>query len=129
MITGDGLHHDAAEAGYGEKDDLDEAESEEFGEPVGGLGNGQSVMDAGEVCVALAPDELGGVQGGDNIEEELRAAFDRLEHQVSDRPDILIRDVAGVVAVVEGDAGHQDDDDPKRDFVQDGGDAQAGERS
>jgi len=31
---------------------------------------GSRIVDAGEVGVALAPDELGGVEGGDNVEEE-----------------------------------------------------------
>src|ERR1017187_3726941 len=100
----------------------------EFGEPVGGLENGQRVMDTGEMRVALAPDELGGVEGSDNEEEEFGAAFDGLQHEVGDRPDILIGDAPGVVAVVESDAGHQDDDAPEGDFADDVGNAQAGER-
>ena len=128
VVAGDGLHHDAAEAGDGEQDELDKAEGEEFGEPVGGFGNGQRVVDAGEVRVALAPDQLGGVERGDDVEEELRAAFHGLQHEVGDRPDVRSGHVAGVVAVVDGDAGHQDDDAPERDFAQDIRDAQAGER-
>ena len=78
--------------------------------------------------VALAPDELGGVEGGDNVEEEDGAAFDGLQHQVSHRPDVLIADAARVVAVVDGDAGHQDQETPEWDLVHDVGNAQAGER-
>ena len=117
VIAGDGLHDDAAQAGDGEQDEFDEAEGEEFREPVGGFGNGQRVVDAGEVGVALAPDEFGGVERGDNVEEERRAAFHGLQHEVGDGPDILAGDAAGVVAVVEGEAGHQDDDAPERDLA------------
>ncbi len=60
----------------GEEDELDEAEGDELGEPVGGFADGQGIVDAGEVGVALAPDEFGGVEGGDDVEEERGAAFD-----------------------------------------------------
>ena len=91
VVAGDGLHEDAAEAGDGEQDEFDKAEGEEFGEPVGGLGDGQRIVDAGEVGVALAPDQLGGVERGDDVEEQHGAAFDRLQHEVGDGPDVLVR--------------------------------------
>ena len=75
VVAGDGLHDDAAEAGDGEQDEFDKAEGEELGEPVGGFGNGQRVVDAGEVGVALAPDQFGGVEGGD---DDRRRAWRRL---------------------------------------------------
>ena len=128
VVAGDGLHEDATESGDGKQNELDKTEGQEFREPVGGLRNGQRVMDASELGVALAPDEFGRVEGGDNVEEEDGAAFHGLEHEVGDGPDVPVGDAAGVVAVVESDAGHQDDDAPEGNLVQNVGDAQAGER-
>ena len=99
----------------------------ELGKPVGGFADGQRVVDSGEVRVALAPDQLGGVEGGDDVEEERGAAFDGLQHEVGDGPDVLLRDTPGEVAVVERENGHEDDDAPERNLVQDVGDADAGE--
>ncbi len=128
VVAGDGLHEDAAEGRDGEKDELDEAEGEELGEPVGGFADGQRVVDAVEVGVALAPDEFGGVESGDDVEEERGAAFDGLQHEVGDGPDVLSGDAAGEVAVVDGEAGHEDEDAPEGDLTQDVGDADSGER-
>src|ERR1019366_3408693 len=92
------------------------------------VGNGQRVVDAGELRVAFAPDEFGGVERSDNVEKEGSAAFDGLQHEVGHGPDILAGDAAGEVAVVESQAGHQYDDAPERDLGQDVCDAQAGQR-
>ena len=90
--------------------------------------DGQRVVNAGEVGVAFAPDQFGGVERGDNVEEELGAAFDRLQHEVGDGPDVPVRDAAGEVAVVDGDSGHEDENAPEGNLAQDIGDAEAGER-
>ena len=66
VVAGDGLHEDAAEHGDGEQDEFDDDEGGELGEPVGGFAHGQRVVNAVEVGVALAPDELGGVERGDD---------------------------------------------------------------
>ena len=60
-------------AGDGEQDEFDEAEGGELREPVSGFAHGQRVVDAVEVGVALAPDEFGGVEGGDDDREETTA--------------------------------------------------------
>ena len=101
VVTGDGLHEDAEEHRDGEEDELDDDEGGEAGEPVGGLAHGQSVVDAVEVGVALAPEQFRGVEGGDDVEEEEGAALDRLQHEVGDWPDVLFGDAAGEVAVVD----------------------------
>jgi hypothetical protein len=75
VIALDGLHEDAAEAGNGQNDEFDKAEGGEFREPVGGFADRQGIVDALKVGVALAPDEFGGVKGGDDVEEQDRNAF------------------------------------------------------
>ena len=66
VIARDGLHQNADEHGDGEEDDLDDDNGGEAGEPVGGLAHGQSVMDSAEVGIALAPEELRGIERCDN---------------------------------------------------------------
>ena len=111
-----------------EQDELDERDRGELGKPVGGLAHGQGVVDAVEVVVAFAPDELRGVQGGDDVEEERRAAFHRLEHEVGDGPDVDAADSSGELAVVDGEDDQQADDGPERNLAGDGADSQARER-
>ncbi len=128
VIPGDSLHDHAAHAGDRQQDELHQAEGEQFGKPIDGFGDRQGVVDSGEVGIALAPDQLGGIQSGDDVEEQRRAAFHGLQHQVGDGPDVLSADAAGEVAVIEGQAGHQNHDSPEGHFGEDVGDAQAGQR-
>ncbi len=44
---------------------------------------------------ALSPDEFGSVKCSHDVEEELSSAFHRLEHEVSDGPDVSIGQAAG----------------------------------
>jgi len=60
-------------------------------------------VDTAEVGVALAPEEFCGIKGGDNEEEEQGAALDGLNHEVGDWPDILFRDAAGEVSIVDAE--------------------------
>jgi hypothetical protein len=55
VVTEDGLHEHAHEHGYGEKDDFDDDDGGETGQPVGGFAHGQCVMNAAEIGFALAP--------------------------------------------------------------------------
>ncbi len=80
------------------------------------------------MSVALSPDQFGSVKSGHNVEEELSSAFDRLEHEVSDGPDVSIGHAAGEVAIVDGKSSHEDENAPERNFAHDIGDAQAGKR-
>ena len=66
VVTGDGLHDNADEHGDGEKNELDDDDGGETGEPVGRLAHGQGIMDTAEVGVALAPEEFCGIEGCDN---------------------------------------------------------------
>ena len=70
VVAGHRLHDDADESGEGEEDDLDDDDGGEAGKPVGGFAHGQSVVDAVEVSVALAPEKFGRVESGDDEEEE-----------------------------------------------------------
>ena len=54
------------------------------------------------------------VERGDDVEEQGRAPFHRLQHQVGHGPDIFVTEMAGEVAVVDGENNHQADDRPKR---------------
>ncbi len=107
------------EHGDGEQDELDEGDGGELGEPVGGFAHGKRVVNAVEVVVAFAPDELGGVEGGDDVEEEGSAAFDGLEHEVSDGPDVFVAAASREVAVVDGEDDQQADDSPEGDLADD----------
>ncbi len=69
-----------------------------------------------------------GVQRGDDVEEEGRAAFHRLQHQVGDRPDVHLAHAPGELSVVDREHDQQADDRPERDLVHDRADAQARER-
>ena len=80
--------------------------------------HGQRVVDAVEVGVAFAPDEFGGVERRDDVEEQRRAAFHRLQHQVGDGPDVHAADAAGEVAVVDGEDDQQADDRPERNLAE-----------
>ena len=88
VVAGDRLHGDADEHRHREQHELHERDRRELREPVGRLAHRQRVVDAVEMVVALAPDQLPGVQRGDDVEEQRRAAFHRLQHQVRDGPDV-----------------------------------------
>ena len=128
VVAGDGLHDNADEHGDGEQDELDEDNGGEAGEPVGGLAHGQSIVDAVEVGVALAPEQFGGIEGRDNEEEEQGAALDGLDHEVGDGPDVLFGDAAGEIAVVDAEGDEEGDDGPERNVAENVAQAQAGER-
>ena len=117
VVAGDGLHDDADQHGDREQDELDDHDRRELGEPVGGLSHGQRVVDAVEMGVALAPDQLRGVEGGDDEEKEQRAAFDGLHHEVGDGPDVLFRNPPGEMAVVDGEGDDEGDDGPERNLA------------
>ena len=92
VIAGDGLHDDAARSIVTASritSTITMAVSLES-QSVVSL-HGQSVMDAVEMVVAFAPDEFRGIEGGDDIEEERRAAFDSLEHEIGDWPNVCLR--------------------------------------
>ena len=125
--AGDGLHEDAADHAGGENHEGDEGEGGEFGEPVRGFAQGECVVDAIEVGVALAPEELGGVEGDDDIAEEGGVAFDDAEDEIGDGVDADFGAVAGEVAVGDREAGVEREDAPEGDLVEDVGDADAGE--
>ena len=55
VITGDGLHENAHDHGEPEQYQFDDDDRSDAGEPVCGLPHGQSVVNAFEMCVALAP--------------------------------------------------------------------------
>jgi hypothetical protein len=59
----------------------------------------------------------------------LSSAFDRLEHEVSDGPDISIGETAGEMAVVDGQSSHEDENAPERNFPHDIGHAQTRKRN
>jgi hypothetical protein len=127
VVASNGLHDDATESGDGEHDDFDEAESGELGEPIGCFAHGQRIVDAGEACVALAPDEFGCVEGSDDVQEDYGAAFNGLQHEIGDGPDDFAAHPAGEVAAVESECGHEEEDSPEGNFVNDVRDADAGE--
>ena len=128
VVAGEGLHEDAAEHGDGEEDEFGDGQREEFAEPVGGFAHGKRVVDAVEMGVALAPDEFGGVERGDDEEEESGRAFDGLDHEVGDGPDIAAGDASGEVAVVDGEGDEEADERPERNFAKDVGEAEFCER-
>ncbi len=99
------------------------AEREEFAEPIGGFAHGQRVVDAVEMGVALAPDEFSGVKRGDDVEEESGRAFDGLEHEVGDGPDVATGEATGEVAVVDGEGDEESGERPERNFAEDVGEA------
>ena len=113
--------------GDSQQNDLDEGDGDELGQPVGALAHRQCVVDAVEVGVALAPDEFGGVERGDDIEEEGRAAFHCLQHEISDRPHVFPANASGEVAVVDAKDDQQADDCPEGNLAKNLRDAQPGE--
>ena len=128
VVAGDGLHDNADEHGEGEQDELDDDDGGEAGEPVGGLAHGQRVVDAVEMGVALAPEQLRGIEAGDDEEEEKGAALDGLDHEVGDRPDVPFGDAAGEIAVVDAEGDEERDDRPERYVAENVAQAKAGER-
>ena len=92
VVSGERLHGDAGQHRQREQQELDDRDRREFGEPVDRLAHRQRIVDAVEMRVALAPDQLTGVEGGDDVEEQRRAALHGLEHEVRDRPDVLSAD-------------------------------------
>ncbi len=105
---------------------LDDDDGGEAGEPVGRLAHGQGVVDAVEVVVALAPEELRGIEGRDDKEKKKSTAFDGLHHEVGNRPDVLFSEAAGEVAVVDPEGDEQGDDGPERYVAENVAQAEAG---
>jgi hypothetical protein len=89
------LHAHADQHRDREQDQFDERDRRELRQPVGRFGHGQRVVNAVEAVVALAPDEFGGIEPRDDIEEQGRAALDRLQHQIGHGPDVLAIDPTG----------------------------------
>ena len=58
-------------------------------------------MNAGEVGVALPPDQLRRIEGRHDVKEEARAAFDRAEHEEGYGPLNAAAEPACEVAVVQ----------------------------
>src|SRR5580704_6502141 len=126
VVTEERLHQNADEHSEGEEDDLDDQDGGEAGEPVGGLAHGQRVMDAVEVSIALAPEEFRGIETRDNEEEKQGAALDGLDHQVRDRPDVLLSDAASEITVVNPEGEEQGDEGPEWYVTKDIAQAEAG---
>ncbi len=127
VVAVDGLHQHADQHGNGEQNDFDDGDGRELGQPIDGLRQRQCVMDSVEAGVTLAPDQFGGVQGGDDDEEQSRRALHCLQHQVSDRPHVVSAHPSGKVPVIDGKCDEQSDDGPERDFARHCADAQAGQ--
>src|ERR1700685_272659 len=82
VVTGDGLHEDAYQHRGGEQDQFDDDNSGEAGKPIGGFAHGERVVDTLETGVALAPEQLGGIERGHDKKEKSGAPLYGLEHQV-----------------------------------------------
>jgi hypothetical protein len=85
-------------------------------------------MDAVEIGIALALEELCGMKACDIEEKEESAALDRLDHEVRDGPDVLFGDAAGELAIVDAEGDQEDDERPERYIAEDVAQAQARER-
>ena len=84
-------------------------------------------MNAGKLDISFTPDELAGVESGDDKEEKHGAALNRHQHEEGDRIDVSLPHAAGEVAVSENENEHGADDAPEGKLVQDIRDAQASE--
>ena len=80
-------------------------------------------MNSVETRVALAPNEFGAVETGDDEEEQGRRSLNGLHHQVGHRPDIDAADTARKVAIVDGEHDQQAHDRPKWHFRHDQADS------
>ncbi len=62
-----------------------------------------------------------------DVEEERRAAFHGLQHEIGDRPDILIADSSGELPVIDREDDQQAEDRPEWNLTRDGADAKTRE--
>ena len=76
----------------------------------------------------FAPYEFGGVERGDDEEEECCGAFYGLNHKVGNGPNVAAGDASGKVAVVDGEGDEDADERPERNFAKDVGEAKSRER-
>src|SRR5579862_3484738 len=128
MVAEDGLHEDAAGHGDDEKDDFGDGERKKFAEPIGGFAHGKRVVDSVEVGIALAPNEFSGVERGHDVEKESSGAFDGLEHEVGDGPNVAASEATGEIAVVDGEGDEESGERPERNFAKDVGETELCER-
>ena len=122
------LHEDANEHRHGEQHELDDRDRGELREPIDGLAHRQRVVDTVEVVVALAPDELTGVQRRDDEEEERGPSFHGLQHEISHGPHVHFARAPSELAVVDREHDEQTDDRPERDLAHDRAHAEPRER-
>ncbi len=85
-------------------------------------------MNTVEVIVPLAPDEFRRIQGGNDIEEQGRAAFDCLEHEIGNGPDVFVAGMSREVTVIDCEDDEQAGDCPEGNLAGDGADAKACQR-
>ena len=109
VVAEECLHHDTDQHGERDKDELDHHDRREAGEPVGGLSHGQSVVDAVEMRVALAPKQLRGIEDSDNQEKEQSATLDGLDHEVGHWPYVLFRNPPGKIVIVDAESNDEGD--------------------
>src|SRR5579862_4892089 len=128
VVAEDGLHENAAGHSDDEKNDFGDGEREEFAEPVGGFAHGKRVVDAVEMGIAFTPDEFGGVERGDDVEEESGRTFDGLHHEIGDGPGVPTCDATREVAVVDGEGDEERSERPKWNFAKDVGEAERRKR-
>ncbi len=128
VIAGDGLHHDADEHGESEENEFDDDDGGEAGEPVSGLAHGESVVNAVEMRVALAPEQLCGIEARDNEEKEEGTSLDRLDHEVGDRPHVPFGDAPGEITVIDAEGDDEGDEGPEGYVAENVPHPKAGER-
>src|SRR4051794_21098581 len=74
-------------------------------------------MNTFEVIVTLTPNQLGCIECRHDHEEEHGAAFDSLQHQVSDWPDLNASNSACELAIIHGEYDQQADNGPEGDIT------------
>jgi len=126
-VSLDGLGEDAADHDDRKQDELDDGKRAEFAGPVDAFAQGQGIVNLLEADVALAPDELAGIHGGDDDEEQHRRTLHRLQHEEGYGPDVAVVEPAGEVAIDESIDEHDEGDGPERDLADNVANAQAHE--
>jgi hypothetical protein len=76
-------------------------------------------VNALEVGIAFAPDELGCIERSHDVEKENSPTLNGLQHEVGDWPDISSFYSPGVVPVIEGHPSHEHKQYPKGDVAYD----------
>src|SRR5947209_2988210 len=86
-------------------------------------------MNAFEVIVTLTPNQLGCIKCRDNHEEEHGAAFDSLQHQVSNWPDLNASNSARELAIIHGEHDEEADNGPEGDVTNDEANSEPAKRN